>query len=220
MASETPERLEQIERQLALLRRQTRLLRLLTVVSLLVAAVSLGARWVPMRMLRAGSFEVVDALGQTKARLSDTADGASLVFFDQYAKPRTELRLEGTFGTLRFLDDDGAARSVLDARPSLRLIGEERSKLSMLVNDDGPALEVLSHQGYATLHPEDGVKLYSANGTLVSALTPGALSLYSALTDTETRGKLSVTLAAPRRLGERPRLLLYDDLEQPAFSAP
>lgn len=211
-------RIAALERELARTRRRLRIAFALSALGIAVAVVSMIAHALPQRELRASRLVLVDTLGRTRAALELQESGPALSLMGADEAPRARLAVTGQLGGLHFLDAEGGERLSLSGRPSLLLSDQGRSRLSLGVSAEGPALELVDPQGFATFHPVDGLKLFGEGGAPSASLEPGALSLYTAARGPDAQ--LSVSLSAPRRPGERVRLLLYDRGEAPSFVAP
>lgn len=214
------QRIDTLQRELLQVRRRARIALVAALAAGVVAVLAVAIRWLPVREVRTQTLTLVDGAGRTRAQLRTDAEGPALSLHDADEAVRARLSLQGPLGALVFSDREGTERVTLTARPGLLMRDSENRRVALEVSSDGPALEVVDPAGYAALHPLDGLKLYDGTGALAAALAPGALSLYGTPTRDELTGPLAVTLSAPRRPGERVRLLLFEERDQPSFSAP
>lgn len=214
------DRVDALQRELLRVRRTLRIVGILAASAAVLAILAVAIRWLPVREVRTQTLTLIDGAGRTRARLETNTEGPELSLRDADESIRARLSLQGSLGALVFSDREGTERVALSARPGLLMRDSENRRVALEISGDGPALEVVDPAGYAALHPLDGLKLYYGTGALAAALAPGALSLYGAPERDQLTGSLAVTLSAPRRPGERVRLLLFEDRDQPSFSAP
>lgn len=217
-STEHEDRLAALERQLTRLRRRVRLAFAVAALGVGVAVLAMVTRTLPQREVRTSRVTLVDPLGRTRAALEVLENGPALTLLGADEAPRARLSVAGQVGALTFVDAEGGERLLLSGRPSMLLSDQGRSRVSLSVSSEGPALELADTAGFATLHPVDGLKIYGEGGAPAATLAPSALSLYTATSGPDAR--LSVSLSAPRRPGERVRLLLYDGSDVPSFVAP
>jgi len=211
-------RIDLLERQLQALKRRGRVTLALAALGIAMGVLAMVSRALPSRELQTARLTLVDSLGRTRASLVTAEEGPELVLFAADEGPRARLGLSGQVGALSFLDAEGGQRLLLSGRPNLLLSDPHRSRLTLEVGSEGPAMELVDLRGFATLHPTDGFKFYGAAGAPAASLLPGALSLYTRSDGPDSN--LAVSLSAPQGPGERVRLLLYDEGEAPTFVAP
>jgi hypothetical protein len=168
-----------IEERLEKLERQNRRMKLAGLGAMVIAGAFVlmgqasGPRTPPE--VRAKSFVLVDANGETRARLymSASAKGPELDLLDAKGNPRVVLGASGTSGGLDLLDAKGNERLTLDGPPigpALVLSdanGNTRAEMDAF--SDSPELDLYDASGKPRAGlgawPEGpGLKLYDANG--------------------------------------------------------
>jgi hypothetical protein len=166
-----------IEERLEKLERQNRRMKLAGLGAVVIAGAFVlmgqasGPRTPPE--VRAKSFVLMDANGETRARLYMSAKAPMLELFDANGKPRAGLGVTSDGPELDLYDAKGNPRAEMDAfsdGPGLDLAdanGKVRAQLA--VNSDGPILDLNGADGKSSawlIVPSDGpwLQLNDANG--------------------------------------------------------
>ena len=166
----TEERLETLEKELALTKRRIR--RLLQGVVCLFAAGCVfavllstmgSAKAQGEKVIRANKFIVEDQNGKPRVILAVNRDRPSLTMADQNGKTRTNLSVETNGPSLEMYDQNEKVRAYLnvdkDGGPGLTLL-DQKGTIRALV---GPT-ETTTPDGKVTRYPESSILLFGPDG--------------------------------------------------------